>query len=163
MGTFKKSVIARDKLDLSELRVVVLDEADEYLKDQDREDDLMYLARVFKKLTKPIQYVLFSATYSEAISLKISEIVSEANQINLKKEKLKLDHIQQFYLSCSKDTKIDFVKDIINSCKTKTQTIIFVNSRKFAEILFERLIREGYPVTLIFGGMENKERDEMIE
>ena len=33
MGTFKTSVIARDKLDLSELRVVVLDEADEYFKD----------------------------------------------------------------------------------------------------------------------------------
>jgi superfamily II DNA/RNA helicase len=88
--------------------------------------------------------------------------VSEANQINLKKEKLKLDHIQQFYLSCNKDTKIDFVKDIIDSCKKKTQTIIFVNSRKFAEILFNRLNGEEYPVTLIFGGMENKERDEMI-
>ena len=51
MGTFKTSVIARDKLDLSELRVVVLDEADEYFKDEDREKDTMYLAAVFKKLT----------------------------------------------------------------------------------------------------------------
>ena len=89
--------------------------------------------------------------------------MSEANQINLKKEKLKLDHIQQFYLSCNEGKKIDFVKDIIASCKQKTQTIIFVNFREFAKTLFKRLIREGYPVTLIFGGMENKERDEMIE
>ena len=154
MGTFKTSVIARDKLDLSELRVVVLDEADEYFKDEAKEKDTMDLAAVFKKLTKPIQYVLFSATYSEPISLKISEIVSEANQINLKKEKLKLDHIQQFYLSCNKNTKIDFVKDIIASCKTKTQTIIFVNSREFSIKLFNRLRDEMYPVTLIMGGMD---------
>ena len=93
MGTFKKSVIARDKLDLSELRVVVLDEADVYFKDEDIERDTMNLVAIFKKLTQPIQYVLFSATYNEVISIKISEIISEANQINLKKEKLKLDNI----------------------------------------------------------------------
>ena len=134
MGTFKKHIIARDKLDLSELRVVVLDEADVYFKDEDIERDTMNLIAIFKKLTQPIQYVLFSATYNEVISLKISEIMSEANQINLKKEKLKLklDNIQQFYLSCNKGTKINFVKEIIDSCKTKTQTIIFVNSRIFA-------------------------------
>ena len=51
MGTFKTSVIARDKLDLSELRVVVLDEADEYFKDEAKEKDTMDLAAVFKKLT----------------------------------------------------------------------------------------------------------------
>ena len=91
----------------------------------------MYLAGVFKKLTQPIQYVLFSATYNEVISLKISEIMCEANQINMKKEKL--EHIQQFYLGCNKGTKIDFIKEIIDNCQRKTQTIIFVNSRTSAE------------------------------
>ena len=51
MGKFKNAVIAADKLDLSELRVVVLDEADEYFKDEDHEKDTMYLASFFKKLT----------------------------------------------------------------------------------------------------------------
>ena len=51
MGTFKSFVIGRDKLDLSELRVVVLDEADEYFKDEKKEEETMYLAAVFKKLT----------------------------------------------------------------------------------------------------------------
>ena len=51
MGTFRNFVIGRDKLDLSELRVVVLDEADEYFKDEDHEKDTMYLASFFKKLT----------------------------------------------------------------------------------------------------------------
>ena len=83
MGRFKSFIIGRDKLDLSELRVVVLDEADEYFKDEDIERDTMNLVAVFKKLTQPIQYVLFSATYNEVISLKISEIIFEANQIGL--------------------------------------------------------------------------------
>lgn len=64
MGTFKNFINGRDKLDLSELRVVVLDEADEYFKDEVKEEDTMYLASIFKKLTQPIQYVLFSATYN---------------------------------------------------------------------------------------------------
>ena len=51
MATFKSFMIARDKLDLSELRVVVLDEADEYFNDEKKEEETMYLAAVFKKLT----------------------------------------------------------------------------------------------------------------
>ena len=51
MGRFKSFIGARDKLDLSELRVVVLDEADEYFKDEVKEKDTMDLAKVFKELT----------------------------------------------------------------------------------------------------------------
>ena len=51
MGKFKGFIGARDKLDLSKLRVVVLDEADEYFKDEVKEKDTMDLAKVFKELT----------------------------------------------------------------------------------------------------------------
>lgn len=47
--------------------------------------------------------------------------------------------------------------------QSKTQTIIFVNTKKFAEILFNLLRESGYKATIIFGNMGPEERDEYIE
>jgi ATP-dependent RNA helicase DDX19/DBP5 len=44
-----------------------------------------------------------------------------------------------------------------------TQTIIFVNSKMYAEVLFEQLRKASLQVVIIFGKMDNDERDEMIE
>jgi ATP-dependent RNA helicase DDX19/DBP5 len=44
-----------------------------------------------------------------------------------------------------------------------TQTIIFVNSKAFAETLFDILRKASLQVVIIFGKMDNQERDEMIE
>jgi ATP-dependent RNA helicase DDX19/DBP5 len=44
-----------------------------------------------------------------------------------------------------------------------TQTIIFVNTRSFAERLHDTLRNDGYKSTIIFGKMDRQERDEYIE
>ena len=44
-----------------------------------------------------------------------------------------------------------------------TQTIIFVNSKQYAEVLFEQLRKAQLQVVIIFGGMYSSERDKMIE
>ena len=43
-----------------------------------------------------------------------------------------------------------------------TQTVVFVNTKKFAEILHNLLRKEKYKSTIIFGDMDWAERDEMI-
>jgi len=40
-----------------------------------------------------VQHILFSATYPEEVKEAIGKIVTEAQQISMKKEKLQLDHI----------------------------------------------------------------------
>jgi ATP-dependent RNA helicase DDX19/DBP5 len=97
------------------------------------------------------------------ISEKISKLVSEANQINLKLENLKLENIQQFYLKCKPRQKVDFIKQAFEAMSSKTQTIIFVNTKNFAEILYDLLRKDGYKATIIFGKMERSERDEYID
>lgn len=44
-----------------------------------------------------------------------------------------------------------------------TQTIIFVNTKSFAEIAFNILRNKGYKATLFFSDMSKEERDEMME
>jgi len=43
-----------------------------------------------------------------------------------------------------------------------TQTIIFVNTKKFAETLHNMMRKEDVKSTIIFGDMDWAERDEMI-
>jgi len=45
------------------------------------------------------------------------------------------------------------VKEIFDAFSTSTQTIIFVNTKDFAEMLFNNLTKSGYKVAIIFGRM----------
>ena len=75
--------------DLSEVKSVVIDEADIFFKET---RNLAALTEVvtkhFNKLPQKIQYLLFSATYSEDVKKDISTFIQHAQQIVIKKEKL---------------------------------------------------------------------------
>ena len=79
----------------------------------------------------------------------------------MKKEMLHLDHIQQYMYKCAKGKKPDFIKSVFDTCSL-TQTVIFVNSKDFAERLHEMMRKADYKSVIIFGRMSIEERDEMI-
>ena len=83
----------RSKIDLSALRVFVLDEADNFFMDQKREEEIMMFHKNIQQLKTDVQYVFFSATFDKAITEKLSNLISEANQIHLKQEQLQLDNV----------------------------------------------------------------------
>ena len=105
--------------------------------------------------------MLFSATYPESAQEAINQIVTEAQQIQMKKELLQLNHISQYELRCQPKKKPDFIMDVFSTC-SMTQTVIFVNTKKFAEVLHRLMHNNGYKATIIFGDMSSEERDEMI-
>ena len=51
--------------------------------------------------------------------------------------------------------------DVFNVCEM-TQTVIFVNTRQFAERLHQMMRKAGYKARIIFGDMTIEEREEMI-
>lgn len=80
----------RKGLDLTKLKCIVVDEADVFFTD-DRNFEVLRKLHQYKhvKDVKP-QWIFFSATYpsneNEAIQKKMSEIVTQANQIKLTPE-----------------------------------------------------------------------------
>ena len=105
--------------------------------------------------------MLFSATYPDEIQESIDEFCKDAFQIALKNEKLQLDHIEHYEHRCDSRKKIDFLMNVFNTCSL-TQSIIFVNSKKFCEFVMLTLKKNGYKATIMFGDMSNDERDEMM-
>ena len=80
--------------DLSEVKCVVIDEADIFFKETRNLQALTeVVTKHFSKLNQKIQYILFSATYSEEVKKDISSFIAHAQQIVLKKENLALNHI----------------------------------------------------------------------
>ncbi len=94
LGAFRNLTNARKPIDLSGLRVIVIDEVDFFFQDDRNKQQIEELNnKVFGKLKQKIQWVLFSATFPDQVIVEINKFVSEASSIQLKKEKLQLDHI----------------------------------------------------------------------
>jgi superfamily II DNA/RNA helicase len=121
LGSILNQFSGRSKnLDLSELRVFVLDEADAFFLESTRKEEIMKFHKILQGLGRPIQHVFFSATYDADVSKEISNILDEAIQISLQIESVKLDNIQQFYYKCKPKGKIDFVKEIYDAFSKNT-------------------------------------------
>ncbi len=58
---------------------------------------------------------------------------------------------------------MDFVMDLFEAFEKNTQTIIFVNTLKFAETVHRVLNDKGYRAYIIFGQMTKEERDEYVD
>lgn len=87
--------------------------------------------------------------------------MSKAQQIKLKAEKLKLDHIKQFHMKCESRKKLDFVKQVFEYCEM-TQTYIFVNSLDFAEKIHFWLREAGLSSFILFSKQTKEERDDTM-
>ena len=81
----------------------------------------------------------------------------------MKVEHLMLDNVNQFYFKCPPRGKIDFVQDLFEAFEKNTQTIIFVNTKDFADKVYTKLNDNGYRCYIIFGKLEKEERDSCIE
>ena len=104
-------------------------------------------------MKRPIQQLFFSATYAPDVIDYIANIVDKDNTIKLDIGAVHLPNVHQFYYKCPSKGKIDFFKEIYGSFTKSTQTIIFVNTNRFAVKLFRRLKDDGFLVALIFGDM----------
>ena len=72
-------------MDLSELRVIVIDEVDFFLKDLRNQNEFEWLTvRVVKGLSQRIQWMLFSVTFSSEVVEAMKKFISEAIIVGLK-------------------------------------------------------------------------------
>jgi superfamily II DNA/RNA helicase len=69
--------------------------------------------------------------------------------------------VKQFVAKCPPKGKADFLASILEIC-SMTSSIVFVNTKRFAQILLKILQKKDLKPVMIIGGMENDERDEMM-
>jgi len=135
--------------------LLVVDEADEMLSAGFEEQ--MY--NVFQQLPTKMQVCLFSATMPQQI-VDLSEKFMKPDRLHIlvKAEEVTLDGIKQFYVDCGReDFKVDVLKDLYETF-TVSQTVIFVNSRKKCQSLYNELDMADFTVSCIHGDMGDSDR-----
>jgi len=151
-------MVRRKHLDLSTMKLFILDEADEMLsmgfKDQ--------IYNIFQNFPESIQVALFSATLPEDILQLTKKFMRDPVKITMKKEDLKLDCIDQRFIALANDgMKYDTLKDLF-AFISLSQCIIYCNSVKRVNDLYQAMISERFSVCAIHSSMDQSERESVF-
>ena len=148
-------MLRRDRLSCKKIKLIILDEADEMLSSGFKEQ----VYNIFQYLNTDIQVVLVSATLPEGMNSIISSIMRNPIKISVKREMLTLEGIAQYYIAVEDDRqKYLTLKDLF-AFLSVSQCIIYSNSVKRVQDLYEAMKEDEFPVCRIHSGMEKSERD----
>jgi superfamily II DNA/RNA helicase len=148
-------MMRRDRISSKKIKLVILDEADEMLSSGFK--DQMY--NIFQYFGPDIQVGLFSATLPDTLQGIIDKIMRNPVKISVKREALTLEGIRQYVVAVDDDRqKYATLKDLYKYI-TASQTIIYCNSIKRVQDLYEAMREDEFPVCRIHGDMDKKERE----
>ncbi|KAL2048433.1 hypothetical protein N7G274_000345 [Stereocaulon virgatum] len=153
-------LIRRRQLDATNIKILVLDEADNMLDQQGLGDQCI---RVKHLLPRNVQVVLFSATFPDNVVEYATKFAPSSNTITLRHEELTVDGIKQLYLDCPTETdKYDSLIRLYG-LMTIGSSIIFVRTRKTALEIERRMNEEGHTVACLTGEFDGSQRDVIID
>src|SRR5690554_604772 len=149
--------LAKGTLDLSELKYLVLDEADEMLKMGFAEDVETILADT------PVdkQVALFSATMPAAIRRIAAKYLNDPEEIAVKAKTTTSANTTQRYLVVSYAQKVDALTRILE-VENFEGMIVFVRTKSETELLAEKLRARGYSAAAISGDVAQVQRERSV-
>ncbi|QNN46960.1 DEAD/DEAH box helicase [Thermomonas brevis] len=150
--------LERGTLDLSELRMLVLDEADEMLRMGFIDD----VEAVLKKTPETRQVALFSATMPAQIKRIAQTYLKDPVEIAIKAQTTTAASIRQRFWMVSGINKLDALTRIMEAEPFEAM-IIFARTKMGTEELAEKLAARGFAAAAINGDVEQKTRERTIQ
>lgn len=152
-------MLSRKHIMTSDLKWLVLDEADEMLS-SGFGDKIRDMFRFF--FDESIQVALFSATMPPEMLALTKRFMREPVEIVLKPEELNLKCIQQFFVAVPNDySKFETLKDLF-SIISVSKCIIYCNNVKRVHELYEAMMKDDFSVCCIHSNMDKSERDKVF-
>ncbi len=150
--------IKRGTLDLSELRCLVLDEADEMLNMGFLED----VEFVLEQTPEKRQVTLFSATMPGPIRTIADKYLVDPALVTIKKKQVTAESIRQRAVIVPPKEKATALARFLEAEATEG-VIVFTKTKDATVHLAEKLIRGGFAATALNGDMPQKVRERTIE
>jgi translation initiation factor 4A len=96
--------------------------------------------------------------------LELTEkFMNEPQKVLVKKEQLTLEGIQQFFINVKhNDWKYDVITDLYDTINVG-QCIIYMNSKNKIEEVYDKLMKDNFPVGFITGDRSVQERNEVMD
>ena len=150
--------IERGRVDLSRLRILVLDEADRMLDMGFAED----VDRVCAQAPAARQTVLFSATIDGAIGRLAARLTRDAVRIEISAERTAPVAIEQrVHFADDRAHKYRLLDHVLGNVG-EGQSIIFIATKRDAEALANKLQDEGHTAAALHGDMNQRDRDRTL-
>ena len=151
-------LIRRRFLNVSKLRIIVIDEADEMLSKGFQEQ----IKDIFQMLPNNVQVGIFSATLTKEVMDLTPKFMTNPIKITMAADKLTLDGIRQYYIASEyDDDKFDSLKKLFNIISVN-QCIIYCNSVNRVSQLCEAMRSDGFSVDCIHRNMNKVERETVF-
>ncbi len=150
----------RETLDISNLKMVVLDEADEMLR-MGFIDDVEW---ILSHTPKERQTALFSATMPREVRRIADSYLNEAVNVQIEVKTLTVPTISQFYLNVSERQKTDALTRLLETESAPGEAVlIFHRTKVGAAELADKLQARGYAAEPMHGDMTQSQRETVIK
>ncbi len=147
----------RGTLKLQNLKMIILDEADEMLNMGFKED----IETILKDAPTERQTLLFSATIPKGIQEITNQFQTDAIKVNLVKDNATLTAIKQVFVQIPKQYKDEALKLLIYYYKPK-RSIIFANTKSMVDELTQKLCDFGILARGLHGDMRQNQRTAVM-
>ena len=154
-----QDLMKRGCLQLKDLEIVVLDEADRMLDIGFRPD----IERILRSCPKDRQTLLLSATMAPEVVKLATRYMESPQSVDLSEDSVVVETIEQFYATVDEDRKLPLLLRILALEKPK-QVIVFTRTKRGADKLFEIFSRrlKSDRVACIHGDLPQRKRDRVI-
>ncbi len=145
--------LERGTLDVSSIKYLVIDEADEMLS----MGFLDQLESIICRLPKDRVTVLLSATMAKDIESLCQEYMKNPSFIEIAAQSTAVDRILQEAYAVEEHEKEELLKDI-TVVENPDSCIIFCNTKQRVDEVYEELLSRSYTCEKLHGGMEQRDR-----
>lgn len=151
-----KDMIEREALDLSQVREVVLDEADRML-DMGFEDDLDF---IMEEIPDGHQTLLFSATLNRDVMRIAGEMLDNPAEVDISGDTPTTGLTKQYIIPCRRNEKKSVLYELLDRGTPKT--IVFFATKAMVEDVYLEMKERGRKVGTLHGDMAQKLRERVI-
>ena len=150
--------IERGTINLSKIRTVIIDEADEML----AMGFVEQVENILRELPNKKTTALFSATMSKEIMNLAQGLLKKPHFVEIKATATTKPKITQEFIYVEDDDKQRVMKDLF-VVKNPDSSIVFCNTKLMVDRLTDSLKQLGIRVEKLHGGMEQRDRSATIQ
>ncbi|SDE07250.1 DEAD/DEAH box helicase [Sporomusa acidovorans] len=147
----------RHTVKLTDIKMVVLDEADEMLNMGFIED----IEKILRATPETRQTLLFSATMPRQIQNLAQRFLKDPALVSIKSKEVTVPLIEQYYMELQDRQKFDVFCRLLD-IQAPELSIVFVRTKRRVDELSEALKKRGYSAEGIHGDLTQAKRDSVL-
>jgi ATP-dependent RNA helicase DeaD len=149
--------LARGTLELRDLKIIVLDEADRMLDIGFRPD----IEKILRKCPQSRQTLLLSATVPPPVERLAQRYMRDPESLNFSPKDIAVETIEQFYFPVEANQKFELLEKLIQREEPR-QAIVFCRTKRGTEKIYQRLSKKLPDAATIHGDLPQGARDRVM-